>query len=865
MSKQASPPDTSANSSTAGEGANTPASNPSASSHTHSVPVTSLRGLQQPQQNMDESSPKDPVPAADREEGAQPADGKTEQQGEDEAGKIASPTKKGKCKNPEHKQKKKEKKASAGKKAGKSDSGTDSGSSDEDSESDSSDSSSTEEEKIKKKKAKAKKSKKSKAKASKKSKKSEVESDSSDSDSDDSASSDKSDAEHKAKLKKLKKAKKAKTKKLAKAKKASAESDEDDLGGEESDVSGQQDFDTGLKAIEREVASLRLQAASGKMSLPKVGRSGRSRYNSISSLSGHSALAGLGRRGNLKMPKTKQSKAAEAEDSEEESKHFKRVDQLWDSSIHNFKLKESAEDDDSEFSEYAFLVRRIFNWENQYQDTMVDIKSKQLRAALQDVMKGCKSVSLEAKEPSIDPNLLFLYLDELRAYYKTTLKTKIKAEKKRKAVKKLQEQRAQVKALVGYIDDDYADTKKTLYPLLKAGNITFELMWALFKPNEVAVTSCYGQWDEPRCFKVDYANKCSTMMRGQWWCIEGSYLEYDGKAFGFGDFEVDIDSFKGPRKISSLAAYPLKYHREEKKVRKQIVERGEKFVGLAGMHYKFHKGLAFAKKKKQVLKININGRMMVDPATFRRVNPNYQISYIKPKEADDLFSLSDDEDSDGEGCCSCGGGSDDEEEDGGNDALAKKFDTGDRPKYKYKWEKNERGDTIFMAVEVDEDGDPLQRNRAVDKLSEESTTKNRTFTEEELLLTSPVLLGFSFGEKLWLEFTISGVSRSSQISRDRRIANIFYLDPRDQLERRRLRLPRPSAQPEIHRPRPRRKPQILRPQGHRRRRAGQRQRPCLRPSRTAWYRQDSDRGGHQRDAQVSAVHGVGGRAGDGSR
>ena len=75
-------------------------------------------------------------------------------------------------------------------------------------------------------------------------------------------------------------------------------------------------------------------------------------------------------------------------------------------------------------------------------------------------------------------------------------------------------------------------------------------------PNEVAVTSCYGNWDEPRCFKVDYSTHCKTMMRGEWYCIEGRYLEYSGKEFGFGDFEVDIDEFQGPRSITSLATYP---------------------------------------------------------------------------------------------------------------------------------------------------------------------------------------------------------------------------------------------------------------------------------------------------------------------
>lgn len=163
-----------------------------------------------------------------------------------------------------------------------------------------------------------------------------------------------------------------------------------------------------------------------------------------------------------------------------------------------------------------------------------------------------------------------------------------------------------------------------------------------------------------------------------------------------------------------------------------------------------------------MLKININGRIMVDPATFRRVNPNYQISYIKPKEAEGLFGFSDDDDDDEDGCCSCCGDDSDDEEGGRKDktSLEKKFDS-EKPRYKYKWDKNERGDTVFMAIEVDKDGDPIVQTRAVDQLAEDATTKNRTFTEEELLLTSPVMLGFAFSEKLWLEFTISGIHEIS--------------------------------------------------------------------------------------------------------
>lgn len=172
------------------------------------------------------------------------------------------------------------------------------------------------------------------------------------------------------------------------------------------------------------------------------------------------------------------------------------------------------------------------------------------------------------------------------------------------------------------------------------------------------------------------------------------------------------------------------------------------------MHYKFHKGMAFHKKKKQVLKININGRVMLDPATFRRVNPNYPISWIKPKDDEDLFSIDSDSDSDDGSCC-CGSDSEDEAATGRNE-LSKRFGDDQQPKYKYKWTKDSHGHTTFERVEVDEDGSPIQREH-VDKLMETADARKHSFTEDELLLTSPIILGFAFSEKLWLEFTISGV------------------------------------------------------------------------------------------------------------
>lgn len=677
---------------------------------------------------MDDTEKDQTAVPSDRQEQATPVTAKPDTAPEDD-GKNATVVnkpvnKKSKCTKAAHKKRKHARKPSK-KRASKDDSDINSSST-----ADSSDESSSEtSDNCSKKKVKQVKSKKKK-KRHQKSKKvlGDSESDSSDSEaSEDSTDSSSSEEDVKTrKSKKSKRAKQAKNKKSRKPKKLSGDSGTDVVSGETSAED--------LSALQQRITELQLQMA-GKSSYI------RDPFNSLSGLKPARRLNSK----SLKSIKAMASKPVA------EPAVYKRVDQLWDSTIHNYKLKESAEEDDSEFAEFAFLVRRTFDWENKYRDTVVDIKSKLLRAALVDVMKDCKSVALEVAEPTLDPNLLFLYLEELRTYYKTTLKAKIKAEKKKKGIKKLEQQRKIVKVLVQYLDVDYEDTKKTLYPLLEAGNITFDLLWALFKPNEIAVTSCYGIWSEPRCFKVEYANKCASLTRGEWYCIEGRYLEYDGKSFGFGDFESDVEGFKGPRKITTLSTYPLQYHQDPEKVKQQILERSEKFLNLEGMHYKFHKGLAFMKKKKQVLKININSRIMLDPATFRRVNPNYPISWIKPKEDADLFSLSDD---DSDGGCSCGGDSDDDVAGGADHELSTGEDRS--PKYKYKWTKDDKGRTVGVRVEVDDDGNPVHSQR-VEKVSETPDGRRKIFTEEELLLTSPVMLGFAFSEKLWLEFSISGV------------------------------------------------------------------------------------------------------------
>lgn len=186
------------------------------------------------------------------------------------------------------------------------------------------------------------------------------------------------------------------------------------------------------------------------------------------------------------------------------------------------------------------------------------------------------------------------------------------------------------KVLLRYLEEDFKSIKSSLVPLLSAGLITFDLLWAVFKPNTLVYTVCPGT-DEPRAFIVEYTEKNSSLMRGTWFSVEGRYLEFVGLpedhkkgkimqvtetggkgGFGWGNCTVEIDSFTGSRRVDSLRCYPMSYREDQEEMKKRLIERGKKFVSLAGMQYKRHKGLAFMRNKKgQIVKVNVSDPRVV--------------------------------------------------------------------------------------------------------------------------------------------------------------------------------------------------------------------------------------------------------------
>jgi hypothetical protein len=75
--------------------------------------------------------------------------------------------------------------------------------------------------------------------------------------------------------------------------------------------------------------------------------------------------------------------------------------------------------------------------------------------------------------------------------------------------------------LIKHIKEAYASTTQRLALLLHNGEITYDLLWALFKPNSVIYTTCPST-RKPRCIKYDFGEE-KTIDDIEFFHINGRY------------------------------------------------------------------------------------------------------------------------------------------------------------------------------------------------------------------------------------------------------------------------------------------------------------------------------------------------------
>jgi hypothetical protein len=401
---------------------------------------------------------------------------------------------------------------------------------------------------------------------------------------------------------------------------------------------------------------------------------------------------------------------------------------------------------------------------------------------VREVLKDVRGIELHADKPrvgalaevqrlllsfQVDPNLVFNFRESFKEALGVLNKQKSETSSEDTKIKHLL-------LLVDYLDNEYGPTADRLRSILDHGEITFDLLWALFVPNTLLYYKDQSS-EEARILKLDWGHAAVSQQLGKYFNLKCRYVNCNGKSFGDASTTLLIREFRGAMRIEQMRTFPLEYHPDTNKVKQKLIERGKKFTTFRGTRYVFYHGLAHYKKKDGVVKLHVTGRIMVDPVTFKKVNPNYRVDYSNPLTRSPNSNLGwpsiceDDVAADSElGSVLEGGDEGDLDEGDGGDINMLSTTDADSSSRKRAASGELHGIGKKVVLSSDDMVDSILSNnvRVLGKQSKYGARKkvvsrelsSETMTEEQLLLCSPVVLGFSLTDKLWLELAVEHIS-----------------------------------------------------------------------------------------------------------
>ena len=179
--------------------------------------------------------------------------------------------------------------------------------------------------------------------------------------------------------------------------------------------------------------------------------------------------------------------------------------------------------------------------------------------------------------------------------------------------------------------------------LLQNDEITFGLIWTLFKHNTLIYIIC-SDTDKSRCIRYNF-DKMMIMNNAEYFCIENHYLNYNERALEKVSEVLTIQQFQRTKLISTLKAFSLHYHQNADEVQLRLTDYDWKFVSLKETHHVQYQSMTFQMKNEVSVKILINNKIIINIIFFYKKNSNYFWSFIKKKTDNviniDLLNLSD--------------------------------------------------------------------------------------------------------------------------------------------------------------------------------------------------------------------------------
>ncbi|CCL99901.1 uncharacterized protein FIBRA_01926 [Fibroporia radiculosa] len=286
---------------------------------------------------------------------------------------------------------------------------------------------------------------------------------------------------------------------------------------------------------------------------------------------------------------------------------IKHLHEVFDQMKHDYVIKAAPPQESSgegkhgdvKYAVYAFTVIKKFipNGNQSVKtfnvQTFLEIQSEPLISIGKEILGEVQGVSWTAKPLRVNPQTLLAQLGLLKAH-SAKLTSEVQSAQEDSIIHL---HKAHLDHLLKYLTTSYATTLGTLDSLIAHKEITFDLLWALFVPNKTTLYILCPITREPRAVRLVHAEMCQKIdqegvvptgleffglvgggkqnsdQRVQYlWRLIVDYVEADvpepgeknGTKTGFGyaslGVMLDVPNFTGTKKISMLPAYPIEYY-----------------------------------------------------------------------------------------------------------------------------------------------------------------------------------------------------------------------------------------------------------------------------------------------------------------
>ncbi|KAI0902231.1 P-loop containing nucleoside triphosphate hydrolase protein [Annulohypoxylon nitens] len=269
---------------------------------------------------------------------------------------------------------------------------------------------------------------------------------------------------------------------------------------------------------------------------------------------------------------------------------------------------------------FAFCLVRVFYDDDELDTTRLYVNSEPLRHLLKDVIGDYPDDPINVDDVQIESPYYSLF------YYRKELEKEGRAR-----FKEDEESAAQIQLLMKWIKTHF-EAEIAAYDKcvgeLRA--ISYEHLWTLFPPGAIIHAKVLNQHRAFRVHSCWYESGETPILN-----IWADFVDFDGDKLGTRKAELFVTKYAGTRQLRELATMPLELVEDSAEIREKLIERGRKFEGLVGQHFKQYDGIALRKTEQGYAKINVKGRVMIDCETYHRIEANDTFDVVefgeKPK------------------------------------------------------------------------------------------------------------------------------------------------------------------------------------------------------------------------------------------